>query len=129
MYLMQGEKNRSVVCISSKQRILWCWSDNFSFCQQIRKKIYALVRWTAKYVFLIGKAIKIAVSFRNPSVFVLCCSCEITQIMVFLLLKNSKVEINFGWSHPDKSFFWLFATTLENWVNEYLRHLQKVLNF
>ena len=27
------------------------------------------------------------------------------------LLKSSKLEINFGWSHPDKSIFWLFAST------------------
>ena len=31
----------------------------------------------------------------------LCCSCEITQNMVFQLLKNCKVEINFEW------IFWL----------------------
>ena len=28
-----------------------------------------------------------------------CCSCEITQNMVFQLLKNFKVEINFEWSY------------------------------
>ena len=37
----------------------------------------------------------------------LCCSCEITQNMVFQLLKNFKVEINFEWSHLDKSIFCL----------------------
>ena len=31
-------KNRSLVCISSKQRIFWCRIHKFSVCQQIHKK-------------------------------------------------------------------------------------------
>ena len=60
------EKNRSLVCISSKQRIFWCWIHSFSVCQQILKKTtHCLVRWTAKYVFFVGEAIKKAVSFSK----------------------------------------------------------------
>ena len=119
LYLMQGKINRSLICISSKQRIFWSWIHNFSVCQLIHKKTYPpLVRWTAEYVFLYRWSYKNSCWFQWiwGSVFVLCYSCEITQNMVFQLLKNSKVEINFGWSHPDKSIFWLFASTLENWV-------------
>ena len=42
-----------------------------------------------------GEAVKIAVVSVDSSIFVLCCSCEVTQNMVFQLLKNFKVEINF----------------------------------
>ena len=124
VYLMHGIKNRSLVSISRKHRIFWCWIHNFSVCQQIHKKIYARVRWIAKYVFFfIVDAIKIAVSFSKIQCLCASCSCEITQNMFFQLLKSSKVEINFGWSHPHESIFWLFANTLENWVNEFLRYL------
>ena len=65
-------------------------STTFLSVNKFTKKTYPLLqRLTVKYVFFIGEAIP-------GSVFVLCCSCEITQNMVFQLLKNSKVEINFG---------------------------------
>ena len=41
----------------------------------------------------------------NSSVFMLCCSCEITRNMVFQLLKSFNVEINFEWSHLDKRIY------------------------
>ena len=114
---MQGENNRILISISSKQRIFWCWIDNFSVCQQIHKKNYPpLVRWTAEYVSFIGEAIKIAVSFsefRAVYLYDVAPVRYITQNMFFQLLNNSKVEINFGWSHPDKSIFWLFASTFD----------------
>ena len=58
-------KNRSLVYIASKLRIFWCWIHSSFVCQQIHKKIYPLVRWTAKYVFFISEAMKIAVSFSK----------------------------------------------------------------
>ena len=56
-------------------------------------------------------------------------SCEITQNMVFQLLKNFKVE-----SVLSETIFLIKVSsgclhTLENRVNEFLRHLQKELNF
>ena len=58
------EKNRSLVCMFSKQIIFWCWIHSFSVCQQILKKTtHCLARWTAKYVFIVSEAIKKAVSF------------------------------------------------------------------
>ena len=50
-----------------------------------------LVRWTAKYVFFISQAMKIAASFSKFQChFMLCCAFEITQNMVFQLLINFK---------------------------------------
>ena len=43
------KKNRSLVCISSKQRILWRWTHNFSVDKLTRN--YPMVKRTAKHVF------------------------------------------------------------------------------
>ena len=40
------------------------------------------------------------------------CRRSLTQNMVLQLLKNFKVELNFGWVHLHKSIFWLFANRL-----------------
>ena len=45
---MQGE-NRSLFCISSKQRISWRWTNNFSVNKLTKKKAKKI--WTAKHVF------------------------------------------------------------------------------
>ena len=69
LYFMLGEKNRSLVFISSKHRLFWCWIHSFSVCQQILKEnlstAHWYLRWTAKYVFFISEAMKIAVSFSK----------------------------------------------------------------
>ena len=51
----------------------------------------------------------------------LCCSCKINQNMVFQLLKNFKVEINFQWSNLDKNIFWLFANRLATYIRKFQR--------
>ena len=116
------EENRGLVCISSKQSIFWCWIHSFSVCQQITKKKFT--HWWEELLnmfFLIYEATKIADSLSK----FLC------LYAMLLLWDNSKhgfsvayklilkVEINFGWSHLDKSNFWL---------NKFLHHLQKGLN-
>ena len=89
---MQGEKTEAWLVSPASREYFTVESQ--LFCMPTNsQKIYSLVRWTAKYVFFIREAIKIAVI---KIAFVLCCSCEITQNMVFQLLKNFKVEINFG---------------------------------
>ena len=53
--------------------------------------------------FSISEAIKIAVSFSKFQCLYAMLPLEITQNMVLQLLKNFKVEINFGRSHVDKN--------------------------
>ena len=61
---MQGEKIEPwFVCPASTE--YFSVESSFSLSQQIQKKIYALVRLTAKYVFFISQAIKIAASFSK----------------------------------------------------------------
>ena len=59
--------------------------------------------------FFTSEAIKIAVRFSKFQ-------CLYVMLLLWdnskhglLLLKNFKVEINFYWSNPDKSIFWLFT--------------------
>ena len=40
-------------------------SKAFLFVSKFSKKIYPLLRWTAKYVFFISEAMKIAASFSK----------------------------------------------------------------
>ena len=95
LYLMLGEKIEAWFLSPASREYFGVESTAFVSASKFSKRIYPLVRWTAKYVFFINEAMKIAVTFSNSSVFTLCCCCEITQNIVFQLLKNFKVEINF----------------------------------
>ena len=57
-------------------------STAFLSASKFSKEIYLLVRWTAKYVFFIGEAMKIAVSFSKSQ-------CLYAMYML-LLWDNSK---------------------------------------
>ena len=61
---LQGDKNTSLIYVTSKQRIFFVLIPQV-FCQQIHKKFTTAGKrlTTAKYVFFIGAAIKIAVGF------------------------------------------------------------------
>ena len=60
IFTLRKEKNRNLACISSKQIANTLALNPQLFCQQIDKK-HPLAKRTAKYVFFIGAAIKIAV--------------------------------------------------------------------
>ena len=79
------------------------------------QRIYPLLRWTAK-----SEAIKIAVSFSKFECFYTLLLLWDNSKRGFTVLKNFKVEINFGWSHLDESIIWLFANRLHyntEWAN------------
>ena len=58
-------------------------------------------------------------------------SCEITQNMVFQLLKNFKVEISSELSHylDDKCIFWLFAIYVRKWSQQISASSSKGVRF
>ena len=93
LYLMQGEKIEAWFVSPASREYFGVESTAFLSASKFTKKLPT------------GNMKKSV----NSSVFMLCYSSEITQNMVFQLLKNFKVEINFEWSHLDKSIFWLFA--------------------
>ena len=76
---MQGEKlEASFVSPASRE---YFGGKSSTFCLPTNsQKIFPLVRWTAKYGFFIGEAIKIAVSFSKFQ-----CLCA-----MLLLWDNSK---------------------------------------
>ena len=62
IYIMQGKKIRILVCISSKQRIFWCWTHNL-FVDKFTKNVYIFPSKTNCLIcFVIAVAIKVAVS-------------------------------------------------------------------
>ena len=89
---LQGEKIEAWFVSPASREYFGVESTNFLSANKFTKNFP-----TGKMnFFFIGEAIKIAVSFSKFQCFVLCYACEITQNMVFQLLKNFKVEINFG---------------------------------
>ena len=51
MFILCKGKSRSLVCISSKQKISWLSKNPQLFCQQIDKKKYPMLKRTAKNDF------------------------------------------------------------------------------
>ena len=63
LYLMQGEKIEAWLVSSANREYFDAQSTAFLSANKLTKKIYSLVRSTAKYVFFTSEVIKIAVSF------------------------------------------------------------------
>ena len=65
LYLGQGEKVKAWFLSPTSRDYFGYESTAFLSASKLTKKIYPLVRWTAKSIFCISEAIKIAVSFSN----------------------------------------------------------------
>ena len=65
LYLMQGEKIEAWLVSSANREYFDVESTAFLSANKLTKKIYSLVRSTAKYAFFTSEVIKIAVSFNN----------------------------------------------------------------
>ena len=65
LYLMQGEKIEAWFVSPASREYFGVESTAFLSASKFSNKIYPLVRWTAKYVFFISEAMKIAVSFSK----------------------------------------------------------------
>ena len=91
---MQGEKTEAWFVSPAGRKYFAVESTTFLYAKKFTKNL-PTGKVNCLICFFIGEAIKIAVSFSKFQ----CISgatCEITQNMVFQLLKNFKVEINFG---------------------------------
>ena len=62
---MQGEKIEAWFVSPSSREYFGVESTAFLSANKFSNKIYPLVRWTAKYVFFLSEAMKIAVSFSK----------------------------------------------------------------
>ena len=65
LYLMLAEKIEAWFLSPASREYFGVESTAFLSASKFSKKIYPSVRWTAKYVFFISKAMKIAVSFSK----------------------------------------------------------------
>ena len=95
---MQGEKIEAWFVSQARRKYFGVESTAYLRANKFTQKS---THWqdelTAKYVFFTSEAIKYLSVLVNSNVLMLCCSscCEITQNMVFQLLKNFELEINF----------------------------------
>ena len=65
LHLMLGEKIEAWFLSPANREYFGVKSTAFLSASKFSQKIYPLFRWTAKYVFLISKAMKIAVSLSK----------------------------------------------------------------
>ena len=65
LYLMLGEKIEVWFLSPASREYFGVESTAFLSASKFSKKIYPLVRWTAKYVFFISETMKIAVGFSK----------------------------------------------------------------
>ena len=129
MFILCKGKSRSLVCISSKQKISWLSKNPQLFCQQIDKKKYPMLKRTAKNDF----SQHIFCSYKNS------CFSELVHNSIVLVLmlcsykdahKDLTIDLGgtFSFTFSFNTFciqFWVAILTSVLAICTYIRNLSK----